>query len=426
MDDYLRKFLDSDEVYCFNDNRSIPTDRMDSQNVDLIWEFAYDSKISATPDEVEVLYKKGKTRNVSRDFSGRLHMNEICCDYRSFPGAIVCGILSPSTNLRTGILDYAKKMGYISDTMVPVEMFNGTKSLTCHTDGTYTVTFKWSENVEKNADLENFTKAFWEHELTTHMRYFGNGNKSCSELFYKNARLVMEADGFCICGLVEQEVFSRDNIDAFRTYDIQLDFLNFDKSILFKAILQFGFGINNHYNLELLYRAYKKEPKLYTLPSSQSTTNISGKQQAIPLKCGTVYFQHSEELNVDYLTYKSNVPYSERVRILMKNFEKIAKSEIIEGTYCSFNPYNQTFEFEFSYVHESLKNVDKAVLRQQALRDLITLDYSIYILEKYKGVYSYHLCSYILKLFSRDANFSYEDTFKNYFEKYLKLLEHKD
>lgn len=99
MDDYLRKFLDSGEVYCFNDNRSIPTDRMDSQNVDLIWEFAYDSKISATPDEVEVLYEKGKTRNVSRDFSGRLHMNVICCDYRSFPGAIVCGILSPSTVL---------------------------------------------------------------------------------------------------------------------------------------------------------------------------------------------------------------------------------------------------------------------------------------------------------------------------------------
>lgn len=429
MDNYLRKLLDSNKAYCFNDNRSITTDRMgpmENQNVDLVWEFAYDSKISATPDEVEVLFENGKTINVFKSLSGRLAMGSICDDYRRFSGAVVCGILSPRTKLRPGILDYAKKMGYFSDTMVPVEMFNGTKSLTCHADRTYTVTFKWSENVEKNVDLENFTKAFWEHELTTHRYCFWDGKKSCTKLFYSNARLVMETDGFSISGLVEKEVFSRDNIDAFRTYDIQLDFLSFNKDLLFKAILQFGFGIDTYLNLELLYNGYKNNTKIYTLPQFQITTGISNKLQAIPLKCGTVYFQHSEESNVDYLTYKSNVPYSERVRILMKNFEKISKSEIIEGTYCSFNPYNQTFKFEFYYGLESLKNVDKAVLRQLALHDLITLDYSIYLLEKYKDVHSFLLCSYILKLFSMDANFSFEDTFKNYFYKYLKLLGHKD
>ena len=101
MASYVEKLLATKGVCAINDERTIYTDRMGpwkNQDVVLTWEGEQEKEfISVTPDEVEVLFKNGKTRNVYRGEDGRLYKGWIFADYRYFPGAIVCGVMAPST-----------------------------------------------------------------------------------------------------------------------------------------------------------------------------------------------------------------------------------------------------------------------------------------------------------------------------------------
>lgn len=144
---------------------------------------------------------------------------------RSFDGAIVCGILAPSTqaNLCQEILDYAKKMGYVTDTMKPVKMFRGTKSFIFNNDGTYSIFFSWYNSILKTINqelLDKFTKDF-----------------------FSNHPVEVKSNGVLMANLSEDKVFSRENIDIFREYDIQLLYLDpkFDKKLLLRAVIQRAF-----------------------------------------------------------------------------------------------------------------------------------------------------------------------------------------
>ena len=119
MDNYIKNIIEVGKSYSMNDYRTIITDRMgpwSNQDLRLAWEGNGNrSCISISPDEAEILFEKGLLKNVQRDYKDELYMESVYCDIREFDGAIVCGLLSPSTKLRKGILEYAKRMGYILD-----------------------------------------------------------------------------------------------------------------------------------------------------------------------------------------------------------------------------------------------------------------------------------------------------------------------
>ena len=119
MSSYIDKLIKARKVYEMNDQRTIITDRMGSleeQCITLTWEGeSYENNtrdtISVTPDEVEKLFKKGLVTNVVRGENGKLEEKMCYADICQYDGAIVCGILAPSTKatLRQEIIDYAKK-----------------------------------------------------------------------------------------------------------------------------------------------------------------------------------------------------------------------------------------------------------------------------------------------------------------------------
>ena len=236
---YVSRLIENQTICTMNGKRYIITDRMgtwNKQSVVLTWEgwqiTSNSNFVSITPDEVEVLFTKGLIRNVARGENGKLYEKTTFLDGRDFAGAIVCGILAPSTqaNLRPEICDYAKKMGYITDIMTPVKMFSGTKSLIFNTDGTYSILFVWNDSVLKKINqelLHNFTKNF-----------------------FRNYSVEVKNNGILMLNLSEDFAFSRKSIDIFRVYDIQLFYLNpkFDKKLLLRAIMQRAF-ISFPYNI---------------------------------------------------------------------------------------------------------------------------------------------------------------------------------
>ena len=394
---YVDKLVEKGEAICFNFSRSIITDRMgpwDEQNVKLAWVGDSPKRVVVTPEEVEVLFAKGLTKNVVRGEDGTLYMKYMYCVASSFDRAIVCGVLAPSTKaeLRPEIFEYAKKMGYVTEEMTPVKMAMGTKSLTFNADGTYSVSYSWNENILQNIEegvLDAFTKNFFaQHTL------------------YINAK------GIRMENLSEDEVFSRKNIDLFRNYDIQLMYLSneYDKELLLYALMKRAF-IYDPYNT-LGRKTFKKLGNIVipVNPINSLAFNEFGKLQ---MNSGKLHL-YPEEGYYD-CSYEITVPYSECVRELMVDTEKLLKAKFGNKVRVYFNGFRE-------YI--SVITEDKA-LTPFIERELLALDYAITLWRTEAKFNGPQLRRCILSLLEADATGRYQSAYHSYMHLFKLALPEK-
>lgn len=388
---YVNRLVESRTICTMNDERTIITDRMGSwneQNVVLTWEGNSNiGIISITPDEVEVLFTQGLTRNVARRKNGTLYKQNIFLDIRNFDRAIVCGILAPSTrkNLRQEILDYAKKMGYVTDTMTPVRMFSGTKSLIFNSNGTYSIFFCWHDSILKKINkelLDKFTKNF-----------------------FSNHPVTVKSNGVLMLNLSEDEAFSRENIDMFREYDIQLLYLNpeFDKKLLLRAVMQRAFI---YLPCNTLRSGQFEKIGNITIPEDKQenlTFNEFGKRN---MNCGTVYYSSKN----DSYTYQITVPYTKYIRELMIDTEKVLKAKYGKNVYVFFSDFNKNINISCN--GESIGS--------DVERELISLDYAMTFLRDEWQFNRFQLYDSIISLLEADSS----GQFRNEYFSYLRTLKH--
>lgn len=420
MSNYFQNLLDSSKIFHMVDKRTIITDRMgpwSNQCLTLAWEDAT-GECSVSPDEAEILFNYGRLSNVQRIYDGTISMGMIYADIREFNAVIVCGIITPSNNIRKEILDYAKSRGYIAFSPTPVEMLNGTKYLERNNDGSYKITYLWSSKIKADCvphHLNQFTEKYFRNEFKRKRTHFSNGTTTTSA-FYSAPKITITADGFIIDNLLESEVFTRENIDAIREYDIQIRCLStkIDKNVLLKALIQFGYMYSLPENLRLSYNASLRDPTPYlSLPLYQYTPKLSKDNLFVPLKSGDLIYFSSDILGINRysVSYKLKVPYSECVRELMKNLETLMK-KTYDSEKCDikFNPFRQTIRIEMPFVEDP-----KYSLCGQIEKELVTLDYAISLLEECKKSNYDQLVYAILRFYASDTNFPSEELFNFYF-----------
>lgn len=391
---YVDELVEKGEAICFNYPRSIITDRMgpwSEQNVKLAW---VGRKVLVTPDEAEVLFEKGLTKNVVRYEDGTIYMEYVYCVASSFDGAIVCGVLAPSTKaeLRPEILEYAKKMGYVADEMTPVKMASGTKSLIFNADGTYNVFYSWHDSVLSNIErgvLEKFTKNF-----------------------FRDYTIEIKNNGVLMVNLSEDEAFSRKNIDHFRDYDIQLIYLSkeYDKDLLLYALLKRVF-IYDPYNT-LGRGEFKKlgNVQIPANPCNSLTFNEFGK---VHMSSGKLS-DYSEHGYYDY-TYVITVPYSESIRELMVDTEKLLKKRFGTSVRVDFSGFRESI---------SVTTNDKALI-PYIQRELLALDYAITLWRTEAEFNSHQLRYSILSLLQSDSTGRYQFTYHSYMQLFKVTLPEK-
>lgn len=416
MDKYLENILEAGKVYSMNDQRTIITDRMgpwSNQNLTLAWEG--DRKgghICVSPDEAEILFEHGLLTNVQRNYMNELYMESTYADIREFDGAIVCGVLSPSTIVRKGILEYAKRMGYILEHIEPVEMLNGTKSLTCNEDGTYKITYSWSDDVlEKfNMDLVyQFTQKFFEREFQDTMYRYTD------KKFYSSPVLTIKEKEFCVDHLLEKEVFDRTSIDAFREYDIDVRLLSseIDRTIMLKALIHLAYACDSC--PENIYMRYEGSLKITNLnlllPLNPYVPSLSKDKKSVKLQSGTLIYSYSSTYGNENYTYKIDVPYSEGIRRLMKNFEKLMNATYDrKSIYTYFEPYRGSAGF-------SVLNKDAAkYYGAQLERELVILDYAISMYQNICKLNYHQMLHTVLEFIASDINVPYREIFVYYYD----------
>lgn len=418
MSNYFQSLLDSGKIIRIMDERTIITDRMgpwSNQCLTLAWEDA-NGDYSISPDEAEILFNYGRLQNVQRIYDGTICPGMIYSDIRQFNAAIVCGTISPSNTIRQGILDYAKSKGYITPEPVPVEMFSGTKYLTCNSDGTYTISYVWSDELKKTCNphhLNRFTEKYFDAEFKRKHHHFADG-KNFETAFYKAPQLTVLSSGFEISNLLEKEVFSRENIDAIRSYDIQVGCLStkVDKNILLKALIQAGFVDSLPINLRIKYDASlrEKHPQL-SFPLYQYNPQLSKDNLLLHLQSGDLIYMDYIEMDQYSVSYHLKVPYSEKIRTLMKNFATLMeKTHDRENCRVWFSPNDQSVRMETKYEEDP-----KYSLCGQFEKELVTLDYAISLVQKFNESNSDQLIYDIMCYYASDTTFPYQELFSFYF-----------
>ena len=415
MDNYIKNIIEAGKVYSMNDFRTIMTDRMGgwrNQDIRLAWEGDGKDRASIciSPDEAEILFEKGLLKKVQRDYKDKLYIQTVYCDIREFDGAIVCGMLSPSTIMRNSIRDYAKKMGYIIDKPVPVEMFNGTKSLTCNENGTYKITYKWSDEVLGKFNMEtvrHFTRRFFDREFAEIKVCFKN------KKFYKSPILTVSEKEFSVDNLSEKETFNRISIDAFREYDIQVKLLSptIDRVNLLKALVYIGFACDScPENIHMRYEESLKTTNLFlNLPHAPYTPVLSQERKSVKLHSGTVVSVPSI-CGSEYYYYKIDIPYCEGVRCLRKNFERLMEAKYERKFfYISFEPYSE--RVGFMVLNDAVGHFGNQIEDEFAI-----LDYAITILQNIANLNYHQLVRTMLDFFASDVTVPYKETFDYYYK----------
>lgn len=415
MDNYIKDIIETGKIYNMNDHRTIITDRMGpwaNQNLILGWEGNGKDRahICISPDEAEFLFEKELLKNVQRNYEDRLYIESVYCDIRQFDGAIVCGVLAPSTNLRKGILDYAKRMGYILDKAVPVEMFNGTKSLTCNQNGTYKITYQWSDEILKKFNMEtvrHFTQKFFEREFNDTMYRYTD------KRFYSSPMLILAEKEFSVDNLLEKEVFDRTSIDAFREYDIQVKLLSptIDRINLLKSLIYLGFACDScPENIQTMYEGSLSTTNLFlTLPLTPYTSVLSKEHKSVKLHSGTVIYTVPSSYGNEYFYYKIDVPYSEGIRCLMKNFEVLMNTKYRRKFFhISFEPHTE--RVGFIVLNDAVGHYGENLEDEFAI-----LDYAITMYQNIKNLNYHQMLRTMLDFFASDTYVPYKETFEYYY-----------
>ena len=398
---YVKQLLTKGNYCFFNDDRSIYTDRMgpwDNQMIILAWEGWQDGSeesISITPDEVSFLFEIGMAKNVFKKEDGSLLQKWRYLDSRTFPGAIVCGIMAPSTakEIRPQIIEYAKRMGYVTDQMTPVVMASGTKSLFPNDDGTYNVYYEWAQQVKKidRGVLERYTRYFFSSEEVE----------------------ILE-NGVLIKNLSEEDVFSRGHIDHLRVYDIHLKYLDpqIDKTILMKAAVQVA-CIDMPINI-LNYVTFKRK-WLTEIPVDKVAPLTFDEYDKLKMECGTLH-HYSDNQGEEY-NYKINVPYSECVRELLCDVEAVVKARYKDkyGAFVFFSKFRENFSISISQSNK-IKDAEET---------FIGIDYALTILRDAANFNSSLFFDSIFSLLEADSSGYFREKYFAYINEVKKALPEK-
>ena len=364
----------------------IITDRMgtfEEQSVTLAWKGECKGKdVVITPEEVEILFENGLIKNVARGKNGQLYQKATYLSNNLLDGVIVCGILAPSVyrKMRQEIRDYARKMNYISDTMIPVTMVSGTKSLIFNPDKTYNIFLKWHDDIMKKIPLELLDKF--------------------TRNYFKGKKIVIKSDGILLENLLEHEVFSRENIDLIREYDIQVFYLNpeIDKILLLRAVIQRAFV---EIPRNMLRDGQFEKQGIVEIPENRQEYLEFDQFDEKSMNCGVI--DHNAEYHI--YTYQITVPYTEYIRETMLDTEKILNEKYGEAdVWVLFSGVNQHIQICYG---ESTNSIQL----QEIERDLIVLDYAMTLLRDENQFWFYQFYQSIISLLETDSSGKFKNEY---------------
>lgn len=211
----------------FIDNIHVMTDYMggwSKQWKEIGW-YDQNSKAYFNPDEVKEIFNQGEADNVGIGDDGSLYMKSCWLDART-AFSIICGIPFDVDEKYTNLLSYAKKIGWVTENPIPIQMYSGTKMLVINEDGTYTVKYVLDGSkyidpcvefiekicVGKIKRLKNSTYTYRSNGVEEKRYYF-----TCGEVIFDKDNLTL-----IIKDIPYSEVYKRELIDAIRNLDLEL------------------------------------------------------------------------------------------------------------------------------------------------------------------------------------------------------------
>lgn len=217
----------------FIDNTHVMTDYMggwDDQWREIGW-YDNNSKMYFNPDEVKEIFDNGEAENVGIREDGSLYMKTCWLDART-AFSIICGIPFNVSEKNENLLSYAKKVGWITESPIPIKMYSGTKELIVNEDGTFAIKYTLDKGKYKSPNteflkkicvggikrLKNKTYTSYHDDIKEKKYYF-----SCGEVDFDEDSLTL-----IINNIPYSEVYKRDLIDAIRNLDLELLMSNYN------------------------------------------------------------------------------------------------------------------------------------------------------------------------------------------------------
>ena len=211
----------------FIDSTHVMTDYMggwSDQWREIGW-YDKNSNVYFNPDEVREIFQRGDADNVGIREDGSLYMKSKWLDART-AFSIICGIPFSVNDKNNNLVSYAKKMGWITEKPIPIQMYSGTKILMVNEDGTYTIKYILDsskyidpcvEFIEKICigiikRLKNKTYSYCHDGIEEKKHYF-----TCGEITFDIDNLTLIIDK-----IPYSEVYKRELIDAIRNLDLEL------------------------------------------------------------------------------------------------------------------------------------------------------------------------------------------------------------
>lgn len=198
-------------------------------------------------DEVQELFDAGETENVGKRDDGSLYMKRCWLDART-AFRTVCGIPFGVNSEENNLLQYAKKIGLVTDEPVPVKMMSGIKTMAINKDGTYTIYYTLNKVMGEIYypsylmkicvgcinKLRNYTIRYYDG------KHPGGQLKwpfKCKDVSFDEDNLILIIDG------IDKKYMSRDDLThTLRKLDLELYVANsriFNMHDIFAATTQF-------------------------------------------------------------------------------------------------------------------------------------------------------------------------------------------
>lgn len=234
----------------FIDNTHVCTDATGpqcDQTPEIGW---YDSNSNKyyNLDEVKEIFESGEADNVGKRDDGSLYMKTCWLDFR-LAFRTVCGIPFGVDEDDQNLLEYAKKIGIVTDEPVPVKMFSGIKTLTVNEDGTYSIQYKVDKIMREIYYPSYLMKICLGsiNKLRNHtIRYYDGKHPGgelrwefkCKDASFDEDNLVLTIDG------IDKQYMSKGDLThTLRLLDLELYVANarlFDRQDIFHAATQFA------------------------------------------------------------------------------------------------------------------------------------------------------------------------------------------
>lgn len=256
----------------FIDNTHVSTDAAGSRQnqwPEIGW---YDSNSGKyyNPDEVKEIFDAGEAENVGKRDDGSLYMKTEWLDARTAFNT-VCGIPFGVREGQENLVEYAKKIGLVTDEPVPVKMFSGIKTMNINEDGTYDIQYtvdKIIGEIYYSSYIMKICLGSINKLRNSTIRYYDGKHPGgelrwpfkCKDASFDEDTLVLE-----IKGIDEQYMMKTDLTHTLRLLDLELYVANsrlFDRHDIFHAATQFARDYGQSHWLH--ENRHKDETKLNT------------------------------------------------------------------------------------------------------------------------------------------------------------------